>query len=85
MDKIRPQDDLYEYVNGEWLKTSVIPDDRPMVGGFSQLDMEVEELMMKEMSAFEKGEKSSDILGVADAIRLYRLVKDVNKRNELDA
>ena len=85
MDKIRPQDDLYEYVNGEWLKTAVIPDDRPMVGGFSQLDMEVEELMMKEMSAFEKGEKSSDILGVADAIRLYRLVKDVNKRNELDA
>ncbi|MDD5791789.1 MAG: M13 family metallopeptidase [Erysipelotrichaceae bacterium] len=85
MDKIRPQDDLYEYVNGEWLKTAIIPDDRPMVGGFSQLDMEVEELMMKEMSAFEKGEKSSDILGVADAIRLYRLVKDINKRNELDA
>lgn len=26
---IRLQDDFYEYVNGEWAKTAVIPDDKP--------------------------------------------------------
>ena len=34
MSDIRIQDDLYEAVNGDWLKTAVIPEDRPMTGGF---------------------------------------------------
>lgn len=31
------KDDLYQAVNGEWLKTAVIPADRPTAGGFSEL------------------------------------------------
>ena len=29
------KDDLYEAVNGEWLKTAKIPDDKPATGGLS--------------------------------------------------
>ena len=43
--KVRIQDDLYEAVNGEWLKTAVIPEDRPTTGGFSVLDQEVEKII----------------------------------------
>ena len=34
---VRPQDDLYQHVNGAWLKTTEIPDDRPLEGTFTAL------------------------------------------------
>lgn len=34
---IRPADDLYRHVNGEWLRTAVIPPDRAVDGGFYML------------------------------------------------
>lgn len=34
---VRPQDDLYQHVNGAWLKSTVIPDDRPLEGTFTAL------------------------------------------------
>ena len=35
---VRPQDDFYRYVNGYWLDTVNIPDDKPMFGSFVKLD-----------------------------------------------
>ncbi len=34
---VRPQDDLYLHANGEWLKTTEIPADRPSCGSFTIL------------------------------------------------
>lgn len=34
---IRPQDDLFRHVNGGWLRSTPIPDDRAREGSFSQL------------------------------------------------
>ncbi|PPB49918.1 peptidase M13 [Arthrobacter pityocampae] len=34
---VRPQDDLFRYANGVWLKETVIPDDRPLTGSFTAL------------------------------------------------
>ncbi|MET4143710.1 M13-type metalloendopeptidase [Arthrobacter sp. UYCo732] len=34
---VRPQDDLYQHVNGSWLKATEIPDDRPLEGTFTAL------------------------------------------------
>lgn len=34
---VRPQDDLYQHVNGAWLKATEIPDDRPLEGTFTSL------------------------------------------------
>ena len=79
---IRIQDDLFQAVNGEWLKTAVIPDDRPTAGGFAELDQNVEKLMMADLSAFAKGEKTSDIPEMKYAIELYKKTLDVQERNE---
>ena len=79
--EIRIQDDLYEAVNGEWLKTAVIPEDRPTTGGFSVLDQEVEETLMKDFREMAEGKKSSDITGMEDAVRLYKKVLDIERRN----
>ena len=78
---IRIQDNLYEAVNGEWLKTAVIPDDRPTAGGFSDLDQEVEKIMMADFRDFAEGRKTSDIPEMKYAVSLYRKVLDTERRN----
>lgn len=83
MSNIRIQDDLYEYVNGEWIKNAVIPLDRPTAGGFSDLDKGVEEKLMADFSAFSKAEKTTNIKEMAYAISLYKKYIDVKTRNEL--
>jgi putative endopeptidase len=35
---VRPQDDLYEYLNGKWLKTFQIPPDKAVYGSFTAID-----------------------------------------------
>jgi predicted metalloendopeptidase len=35
---VRPQDDFYGYVNGRWLRTTQIPQDKSEVSSFSRLD-----------------------------------------------
>jgi len=39
---VRPQDDLYRYVNGKWLDTVAIPADKSRYGAFHVLDDETE-------------------------------------------
>lgn len=39
---IRPQDDLFRFVNGGWLATAEIPADRPSSGAFTVLRDEAE-------------------------------------------
>ena len=78
---VRIQDDLYEAVNGEWLKTAVIPEDRPTTGGFSDLDQGVEKIMMADFAAFAAGEKTSDIPEMKYAVALYQKVLDTDRRN----
>ncbi len=78
---VRIQDDLYEAVNGEWLKTAVIPDDRPTTGGFSTLAQNVEKIMMDDFKAMAEGKKTTDIPEMRYAISLYKKVKDEERRN----
>ncbi|MCR4578435.1 MAG: M13 family peptidase [Clostridiales bacterium] len=79
---VRIQDDLYEAVNGEWLKTAVIPDDKPITGGFASLDEGVEKLMMADFRAFAEGSKTTDIPQMKYAVALYKKVLDSKRRNE---
>lgn len=53
----RLQDDFYDYVNGKWAETAVIPDDKPSTGGFMDLDQDIENLML-DITGNGNGEKS---------------------------
>lgn len=79
-ETIRIQDNLYEWVNGGWLRTAVIPDDKPMTGGFYTLNEEVEKTMMEEFKALAENQKTTDIPEMAYAISLYKKVLDEKKR-----
>lgn len=82
-DKVRIQDDLFEAVNGEWIKNAVIPADRPTAGGFSDLDQGVEKILMADFDNFAKGNKTSDIKEMSYAIELYKKYIDIDTRNSL--
>jgi putative endopeptidase len=59
---VRPQDDLYRHVNGGWLKSTEIPDDRPLEGTFTAL-RDGSELAVKEIieDAAARGAESTGI------------------------
>ena len=79
---VRVQDDLYQHVNGEWIKNAVIPADKPMTGGFASLHEDVEMLLMNDCAKLADGEETADIPVIADAVRLYKKVLAVKERGE---
>lgn len=81
-EQVRLQDDLYEAINGEWIRNATIPSDRPCTGGFIDLDVEVEKTLMKDFKEFANGTKKVPLDEIKDAVELYKKVLDVKKRNE---
>ena len=59
---VRPQDDLYQHINGAWLKSTTIPDDRPLEGTFTAL-RDGSELAVREIieEAAGRGEEATGI------------------------
>ena len=81
MDKsVRPQDDFYNFVNGEWMKTAKIPADKPSWGSFNQLrEMTdnnslglLDNILKEKYAAGSEGQKIQ---------ALYETYMDMNKRN----
>ena len=58
---VDPKDDFYNYVNGNWMKTNTIPDDRTRWGGFGVLrkatDQDVLDIIntSKELGTYAEG------------------------------
>ena len=81
MEKIRIQDDLYNYVNQAKLEELVIPDDMPVAGGFAALSTDVEKLMIGEFNTMCKdGAYPNEYL--ARACTLFKLAKDVKRKKK---
>jgi putative endopeptidase len=81
MDKsVRPQDDFFSYVNGNWVKTTQIPSDKASWGSFNALRENVDDasldilnkILSESYSAGSEGEKIQN---------LYASFMDTNKRN----
>ena len=78
---VRPQDDLYEYVNGDFIRKAKIPSDHPSVGGFITLRDNVEKTMLKEFKAFANGRRAPDEL-LERAVALYKKALNAEERKE---
>ncbi|MGR3742417.1 M13 family metallopeptidase [Companilactobacillus sp. DQM5] len=76
------KDNLYLSVNGEWLKTAVIPNDKPRTGGFSDLDLDVEKQLMSDFSEFSNDETKVPNELMKEAVKLYSLGMNTNKLDE---
>ncbi|MBQ7390917.1 MAG: M13 family peptidase [Clostridia bacterium] len=79
MENIRIQDDLYTYVNQKTLDELVIPDDKPVAGGFTELADSVEKIMMGEFETMTK-EKSFPNEHLERACELYAIAMDAERK-----
>lgn len=83
MDKsVRPQDDFYNFVNGNWMKTTEIPSDKARWGSFDELREHTDESSLKLLNSLltEKHEKGTDGQKIGD---LYNSFIDFDTRNQL--
>ena len=81
MENVRIQDDLYTFVNQETLDKLVIPEDRPMTGGFAELDIGVEKLMLEEFATMSES-KSYPNDYLKRACELYAIAKDAERKEK---
>ena len=73
----RVQDDLFRHVNGGWLKTAEIPDDRPLAGSFVSLRDEAEAAVRDIITGL--GDSSGLEGEVAKVADLYTSFMDVDR------
>ncbi len=67
--KVRPQDDLFRHVNGEWLRTAQIPPDKSNYGAFTALDDKAQadlRAIIEEAAAASHRPRGSDAQKVGD-------------------
>jgi len=78
---VRPQDDFYNYVNGNWMKTVEIPSDQSRWGSFNELAENTNEATLKILkeSLGQTYPKGSDGQKIAD---LYRSYTDFEARDK---
>lgn len=72
--------DLYQAVNGEWIKQATIPADKPTTGGFSDLVDDIEKTLMADLDGMINTPPTDAKLG--QAVRLYALAKDFARREK---
>ena len=79
MEKVRIQDDLYTFVNGEKIEQMVIPGDQPSIGAFQSIAIDVEKTMLNEFKEMcENDTYPNEYLKRACA--LYKVAKNVDKK-----
>ena len=79
---VRPQDDLFRFMNGKWLKESVIPEDRASDGAFywlyEQAEKQVKQIILDQAASNAAGGSNAQKIG-----DLYNSFMDEEKIEQL--
>lgn len=76
---VRIQDDLFESVNGEWINNTEIPADKPRIGSFDQIVIDIEETLMSEFEHLKVDTQQEDSFN--EFLKFYQLAGDFDKRD----
>ncbi|KAB8155839.1 M13 family peptidase [Kordia sp. TARA_039_SRF] len=79
---VRPNDDFYKYVNGKWLETAKIPDDRTSWGGFQVLRKKTDADVLEIIDEATKSGKYAEDTDQAKALMIFNSILDTVARNE---
>ncbi len=75
------KDDLYQAVNGQWLKTAKIPADKPTTGGFADLADNIEKTLMSDFYEMLTGKTVPDDKYLQEFVKYYRIVANYDQRD----
>lgn len=82
MDNKKIKEDLYEAVNGEWIKEATIPADKPATGGFQDLVDEIDDLLIAETKKMSDDASLIPNDQMKEYIAYYQLANDYQKRDQ---
>lgn len=80
IDVAAVRQDLYQAVNGDWVKQAQIPADKPATGGFNDLVDRIEKQLMADLDAMLTTPPTDAKL--QQAVQLYALAKDFTRREQ---
>jgi len=85
---VKPNDDFFKYVNGKWLETNDIPDDRSSWGSFAELRKNTDEdalAILKAAMNTDKDFETIEVLSGSDqekAVHYFQTIMDTVGRNK---
>ncbi len=79
---VTPNQDFYNYVNGNWMKNTKIPDDRTSWGGFSVLRKSTDADVLEILAEAEKSGKYGPNTDQAKALAIFNTKLDTLARNK---
>ncbi|WP_156112448.1 M13 family metallopeptidase [Lacinutrix jangbogonensis] len=85
--KVKPNDDFFKYVNGKWLETNEIPDDRTTWGSFQELRKKTDEDALAILKATMNTNKDLETITVVPgsdqekAVNYYQTIMDTVGRD----
>ncbi|MDD3003723.1 M13 family metallopeptidase [Flavobacterium sp.] len=83
MDKnVRPQDDFFQFVNGDWLKKTEIPSDRTRWGSFDELRQNTDNDALSILKEASNNPIYTSKTDQGKAIALYQTILDTVTRNK---
>jgi putative endopeptidase len=80
---VNPKDDFYNFVNGNWMKTTEIPDDRTSWGGFGVLSKATSDDVLAILAKAKESGKYAPDTDQAKALAIFDTKMNMAKRNEL--
>ncbi len=80
---VRPQDDFYTFVNGNWNKTAKIPSDRSRWGAFSELRKRTDSMLLDMIDRELKAKRFAPDSDQQKALDYYETYIDTAKRSAL--
>ncbi|WP_046757872.1 M13 family metallopeptidase [Kordia jejudonensis] len=79
---VSPKDDFYTYVNGKWMETTEIPEDRTSWGGFGVLRKKTDDDVLAILDEAGKSGKYASDSDQAKALMIYNTMLDTVARNK---
>ena len=77
---LRPQDDLFRHVNGRWLASTPIPDDRPSYGATQVLREQAEEAVRDIVTGLQNSTPGTEAAKVENLFASFMNTDEVERR-----